>query len=77
MSRSSVDWLLVDGDTAQMRGSTTVNREAGYEFQAWLTDGASDTVRVRILDPERIVVYDSGVQDMDAAGAWGVVKVSG
>jgi predicted extracellular nuclease len=62
MSRGSVDWLLVDGDSAMMRGTASVNREPGYEFQASLADGPEDTVRIRILDPDRNVVYDSGVQ---------------
>jgi hypothetical protein len=39
-----------------------VNREPGYEFQVSLSDGPEDTVRIRILDPDRNVIYDSGVQ---------------
>jgi predicted extracellular nuclease len=62
MSRGSVDWLLVEGRSALMRGAASVNREPGYEFQASLTDGPEDTVRIRILNPDHTVVYDSGVQ---------------
>jgi hypothetical protein len=64
------EFLLINpaGTTAQFKGIGTVNGAGRYEFMVWVTDGASDTFRMKVWEPETgEVLYDS--QPSTSAGA--------
>ena len=42
----SVDRFVIDGGTATFSGAATFDGEAGYRYEATVTDGSSDTVRL-------------------------------
>jgi predicted extracellular nuclease len=63
LGTTSLDWLVVTGDTARLAGPATLNGSAGYRVLATLTDrGKADTLRVAVTDGSGAVVYDSGAQ---------------
>jgi len=74
------DWLVVDGETAFLRGSGTVNGTAGYEFLIAVVDGridrsGPDRFRLKVWRASNgEVVYDSqpGAAD-DARPTLGVL----
>lgn len=59
---TSIDWLVVSGNTAQYQGSGTINGAGNYAFSVSVTDaGQTDTFRIRIWDKNtNATVYDSG-----------------
>lgn len=63
---TSLDWLVVAGTSAELRGRGTVNGVANYTFTATATDAAPDAFRIRIWDPATgVVLYDTtGVQPL-------------
>ena len=58
---TALDWLVVNGSTAQLQGRGTLNGTGGYAFEVLAIDGASsDAVRIRIWNRETgVVVYDN------------------
>ncbi|GAB3071527.1 hypothetical protein GCM10027053_40490 [Intrasporangium mesophilum] len=63
LATTSLDWLVVSGDTAALSGPATLNGESGYRVTVTLTDrGKSDTLRVVVVGSSGAVVYDSGAQ---------------
>lgn len=59
----SYDWLVVAGQTAQFKGSGTINGAGDYTFKLWATDASPDHLRMKIwTEDEGVenVVYDSG-----------------
>ncbi|MDX5317823.1 MAG: hypothetical protein LPK38_00440, partial [Actinomycetes bacterium] len=60
-SATTVDWLLVSGDTARFAGPAMVNGEPGYTFHVTVTDGGKkdDMIAIVITDSGGDIVYDS------------------
>ena len=61
---TSVEWVVVNSATGQLGGTGTLNGVPGYRYQAWIVDGSPDEVRMRILDPAFLEVYDSRSQSL-------------
>ena len=63
LATTSIDWLVVSGDTGTFAGPATVNGQPGYRVEATAVDrGSSDTMKVVVRDASGTVVYDSGTQ---------------
>lgn len=60
-SATTVDWLLVSGDTARFAGPVMVNGEPGHTFHVTVMDGGKkdDMIAIVITDSGGDVVYDS------------------
>jgi endonuclease G len=57
---TSYDWLVVSGTTAQYRGTGTVNGSGNYAFLATVSDGGTDTFRLRIWNAAtNATLYDT------------------
>jgi hypothetical protein len=70
--RSSVlDWLVVAGNTAQLRGRGTVNGSGDYAFEVIAIDGTpDDAIRIRIWQRVTgVVVYDNQRGESPASDA--------
>jgi hypothetical protein len=64
LQSSSLDWLVVDGDKYEFRGSASVNGATGYAFSvsgvAFAGNAGSDTLRLRVWNAANgSLVYDN------------------
>jgi hypothetical protein len=70
---TGLDWLVVRGSRAYLRGTGTVNGQAGYAFQVTFLDGgrsgaAPDRIRVKIWNiATNAVVFDTQPGALDDA----------
>lgn len=61
---ASYEWLVVDGDRAQLKGAATINGRADYSFMLSVVDGqgdaSADRLRLKIWDTiSGSLLYDS------------------
>jgi uncharacterized protein len=61
---TSLDWLTVTGNTADLAGVATVNGVEGYRLRVTATDAAPDMLRVQVRSGSGMLVYDSGTQQV-------------
>lgn len=79
---TALDMLLINGETARLTGSGTVNGKGGYGILVSMVDDEtkmpregkgrppmlkSDRLRVKIWDAEGVVIYDTQLDDTDGA----------
>jgi DNA/RNA endonuclease G (NUC1) len=63
---TSYEWLVVNGQKAQLRGTGTVNGVANHVFTVTAIDAETDTFAIRIWEKTTgAVVFDSGTQNVD------------
>ncbi|HYI11426.1 MAG TPA: DNA/RNA non-specific endonuclease [Thermoanaerobaculia bacterium] len=62
LQSTSYDWLVVTGNTAQLRGTATVNGTGSYAFVVTVVDGNPDTFRIQVWDSSNAAIYDSATQ---------------
>ena len=68
---SSYEWLVVTGgNSANFKGTGSLNGIDGYKFMIWASDRTTDTFRIRIWSASGAgeVVYDNGVEQALAGG---------
>ncbi len=73
---TSLDSAVISGDRAQLKGSATVNGNAGYAYSLTVTDGAlsnpagADKIRLKVWQKSNgTVVYDNAPGADDMAGS--------
>jgi parallel beta-helix repeat protein len=73
---ASLDSAVISGDRAQLKGSATVNGNAGYAYSLTVTDGAlsnpagADKIRLKVWQKSNgAVVYDNAPGADDIAGS--------
>ncbi|HEX9985676.1 MAG TPA: DNA/RNA non-specific endonuclease [Thermoanaerobaculia bacterium] len=68
---TNLQWLVVNGANAQLKGTGTINGTGNYTFLLTATDATPDKFRIRIWNTSTgVTVYDNvpaGSDDMDAA----------
>jgi hypothetical protein len=75
MKATTIEWLMVNGDMAVMKGNAKVNEKAGYHFIASVVDGkiptknGTDYLRLIVWDNAGNVLYDNQIGDPDYARA--------
>ncbi len=60
LESTSITGFSVEGDTVTITGEGTVNGVPGYTFEATITDGNPDTMRIIIYNPDGTIYFDSG-----------------
>lgn len=68
---SSYDWLVVTGgNSANFKGTGSLNGVDGYKFMIWASDRSPDTFRIRIWSESGAgeVVYDNGGEQALSGG---------
>ncbi|HEX7152518.1 MAG TPA: DNA/RNA non-specific endonuclease [Thermoanaerobaculia bacterium] len=67
---TALEYLVVSGTNAQVRGTGKINGAGNYTFLVSVTDGSPDKFRIRIRDAAGTTVYDNvpgASDDLDAA----------
>ena len=80
LSSESVDWLVLGGGIARVRGVGSIKNQPGvYRFQLTAIDGSPDAFRIKIWDSTGAVVYDNqpgARDDSNAASPLGSGNIS-
>lgn len=68
---TSFQWLVINGNKAQMKGMGTINGSGNYTILITALDGVKksgvDKIRIKITDSSNNVIYDNQPGDPDAA----------
>ncbi len=64
LTSTSIDWLVIDqaAMTAQFKGQGMLNGSGNYHFWVWVTDGETDTFRVKIWEENGDLLYDTFIE---------------
>ena len=71
---TSLDWLVVNGTTAFLRGTGTINGAGNYNILMGATQDSSDKLRVKITDSAGNVVYDNQPGDLETSYPTGAIS---
>lgn len=68
---TSLQWLVINGNKAQLKGTGTINGSGNYAIFITGLDGAkkgeADKIRIKITDSSNSVIYDNQPGDPDTA----------
>lgn len=68
---TSLQWLTINGDKAQLKGTGTINGLGNYTILITAFDGTQaggvDKIRIKITDSSNNLIYDSQLGDSNTA----------